>query len=160
KKTLRVEKARQGPNLFTREEILEMVNGTLVVGREGPELVRAGLPLRAMILLGINCALGNADCGRLPLRALDLERGWLDFPRPKTGMGRRCPLWPETVDALKASLARRPEPKDPADAELVFITRFGQAWHTDTTENPVSYEVGKLLRQLGINGRARLGFYT
>jgi hypothetical protein len=43
---------------------------------------------------------------------------------------------------------------------LVFITRFGQAWHTDTTESPISYEVGKLLRRLHINGRKGLGFYT
>jgi hypothetical protein len=42
----------------------------------------------------------------------------------------------------------------------VFITRFGQAWHTDTTESPISYEFGKLLRKLGINGRQGLAFYT
>jgi integrase len=118
------------------------------------------MPMEAMILLAVNCGLGNADCGRLPRAALDLERGWLDYPRLKTGMDRRCPLWPETVRALREALARRPEPKDPADAELVFITRWGQSWHTDTTENPVSYEFGKLLRRLGMNGRKGLGFYT
>jgi integrase len=75
-------------------------------------------------------------------------------------MERRCPLWPETVEALKEALVRRPPHKDPANAGLVFITRFGQAWHTDTSESPVSYEVGKLLRKLGINGRQGLGFYT
>src|SRR5205085_12472900 len=47
-----------------------------------------------------------------------------------------------------------------ADSGLVFVTRFGQAWHTDTSESPISYEVGKLLRKLGINGREGLGFYT
>jgi integrase len=147
KKTLRLERARQGHKLFTAEEIRRLL--------ETPSV-----QLKAMILLGINAGLGNADCGRLPLRALDLERGQLDYPRPKTGMERRCPLWPETVQALKDALARRPEPKDPADAGLVFITRTGQAWHTDTTESPISYEVGKLLRRLGINGRQGLGFYT
>jgi integrase len=151
KKTLRRQKAwqqaQQGHKLFTREEIHRLLGA-------------ASVPLRAMILLGINAGLGNADCGRLPSRALDLERGWLDYPRPKTGMERRCPLWPETVAALREALARRPEPKDPADAGLVFITRFGQSWHTDTTENPISYEFGKLLRRLGINGRQGLGFYT
>jgi integrase len=147
KKTLRLEKARQGHKLFAREEIHK-------------QLEAASVPLKAMILLGINAGLGNADCGRLPRRALDLERRWLDYPRLKTGMDRRCPLWPETVEALAAALARRPEPKDPTDAGLVFITRFGQSWHTDTTENPISYEFGKLLRRLGINGRKGLGFYT
>jgi integrase len=147
KKTLRLEKARQGHKLFTAEEVRQLLGA-------------ASVPLRAMLLLGINCGLGNADCGRLPRRVLDLERGWLDYPRPKTGMERRCPLWPETVGAIREALARRPEPKDPANAGLVFITRFGQAWHTDTSENPVSYEFGKLLRKLGINSRKGLGFYT
>jgi integrase len=147
KKTLRLEKAKKGPRLFTAEEIHRLLGA-------------ASVPLRAMILLGINCGLGNADVGRLPQTALDLEAGWLDYARGKTGLPRRCPLWPQTVEALRAALARRPEPKNPADAGLVFITRFGQSWHTDTTENPVSYEFGKLLRKLGINGRGGLGFYA
>jgi hypothetical protein len=41
--------------------------------------------LRAMILLGINCGLGNSDCAGLSHSHLDLERGWLDYPRVKTG---------------------------------------------------------------------------
>jgi integrase len=147
KKTLRLEKARQGQKLFTAEEIRQLLEA-------------ASVQLRAMILLGINGGLGNAARGRLSTQALDLERGWLDYPRPKTGMPRRFPLWPETVGALKDALACRREPKDPADAGLVFITRTGQAWHTDTTESPISSEVGKLVRRLDINGRKGLGFYT
>jgi integrase len=147
KKTLRLEKAKHGHKLFTRHEVHRL-------------LAAASVPLRAMIMLGINAGLGNADCGRLPQRALDLERGWLDYPRPKTGMDRRCPLWPETVEAVREALANRPTPKNPTDDGLVFITRFGQSWHTDTTESPISYQFGKLLRRLGINGRGGLGFYT
>src|SRR5205823_3745962 len=101
KKVLRLHRVRQGPKLFTAAEVRALANGALVVGAEGPELVQAGPALRAMILLGINCGLGNADCGRLTVQALDLERGWLDFPRPKTGLPRRCPLWPETVEAIE-----------------------------------------------------------
>jgi integrase len=147
KKTLRVEKARKGHKLFTPGEIHRLLEA-------------ASVQLRAMILLGINAGLGNADCGRLTVQALDLERGWLDYPREKTGMPRRCPLWPETVQAVRDALAGRREPRDPTDAGLVFVTRTGQAWHTDTTESPISYEVGKLLRKLHINGRTGLGFYT
>src|SRR5262249_36888381 len=120
----------------------------------------AGTPLKAMLLLGINCGFGNADCGNLPLTALDLERGWIDFPRPKTGIARRCPLWPETVAALREALARRPEPKKPEDAGLAFVTKYGLRWAKDTSTNPVSQETGKLLKALGINGRKGLGFYT
>ena len=147
KKTLRLEKARQGVKLFTADEIRRLLGA-------------ASTQLRAMILLAINCGLGNADCGRLSERALDLARGWLDFPRPKTGMPRRCPLWPETVEAVREALARRREPKDPADAGLVFVTKYGLAWAKDTATNPVTQETGKLLRELGINGRKGLGFYT
>jgi integrase len=75
-------------------------------------------------------------------------------------MPRRCYLWPETVAAIEEALAHRREPKNPTDADLVFVTRTGQSWHTDTTESPISYEVGKLLRRLRINGRKGLGFYT
>ena len=41
--------------------------------------------MRAMILLGINGGFGNADCGTLPLTAVDLERGLIDYPRPPRG---------------------------------------------------------------------------
>ncbi len=64
--------------------------------------------LKAMILLGINCGLGNHGCGALPIAALDLDGGWLDFPRPKTGEPRRCPLWSETIQALRESLSMQP----------------------------------------------------
>jgi len=39
----------------------------------------ADQPLKAMILLGINCGFGNHDCGSLPQRALDLKAGWVSF---------------------------------------------------------------------------------
>lgn len=153
KKALRKQRQQGGRKLFTAEEIRRLIGLSPWAPAAPPQLV-------AMILLGINAGLGNADCGRLPKSALDMDNGWLEFPRVKTGIERRIPLWPETVAAIREAIAQRPEPKDPADAELVFITRFGQAWHTDTTESPISYEMGKLLRRLHINGRRRLGFYS
>jgi integrase len=65
--------------------------------------------LRAMILLGVNAALGNTDCASFPVSALDLKAGWLDYPRPKTGIERRIYLWPETIEALQAVIAKRPK---------------------------------------------------
>jgi integrase len=120
----------------------------------------AGLPLKAMLLLGINAAFGNSDCGNLPQSAVNPDAGMIDFPRPKTGIARRCPLWPETVAALREALAKRPEPKKEEHAGLVFVTRCGDSWHTGTTDGPLSRETSKLLRKLGINGRKRIGFYT
>jgi integrase len=147
KKTIRLHRAEAGPKLFTAEEIRRMLD-------------EAGAPLKAMILLGINCGYGNADCGNLPLAAVDLDAAVIDFPRPKTGINRRCPLWPETVEALRESLAKRPEPRNAEHAGLFFITKYGLAWAKDTPDSPVAKETAKLLHKLGINGRKGLGFYT
>jgi integrase len=160
KKVLRMHRAKQGPKLFTAAEVRALALGALVVGKDGPELVQAGPQVRAMVLLGINAGLGNADCGNLPLSAVDLEAGMIDFPRPRTGLARRCPLWPETVEAVREALARRPQPKDPDDDGLVFITKYGQAWAKTDNAGPLTQRFGKLLKALGINGRKRLGFYT
>jgi integrase len=147
KETLRLHKAKQGPKRFAAEEVHSL-------------LAAAGPVMKAMLLLGINAGFGNADCGNLPRAAVDLEHAIIDYPRPKKGIPRRCPLWPETVEALKEALARRPEPKNPQHAGLVFVTQRGRSWAKDTNDCPVAKETAKLLKQRGINGRQGLGFYT
>jgi integrase len=133
--------------LFTAEEVRRLIDA-------------ADGPMKAMLLLGINCGFGNSDVGNLPLAALDLDGVWVTFPRPKTAAPRRCSLWPETVQALRDALAKRPTPKSDEDAQLVFITKYGLSWSKDTSDNPVSKEVSKLLKALHINGRNGLGYYT
>ena len=147
-KTLRVERARRGPKLFTADEIRRLIDA-------------AGTPLKAMLLLAINCGYGNNDCGTLPLSAVDLDRGWIDYARPKTGMPRRCPLWPRTVQAMRDALAVRPQTNDEADAGLFFVTTHGLAWARDTTtHNPVTKETARLLKALRHHRPQGLGFYT
>lgn len=147
KKVLRLNRAEAGVKLFTAKEIRCLIDA-------------AGSAMRAMIFLGINAGFGNADCGAMPLSVVDLDAGIIDFPRPKTGIARRCPLWPETIAALRAALDKRHEPKSEEDAGFFFITKYGYGWSKDTSTNPVSQEMGKLLRALKINGRKGLGFYT
>jgi integrase len=147
KKVLRVHRAEQGANLFTATEVRRLIDA-------------AGPSMRAMILLGINCGFGNADCGYLPLSAVDLDGAMIDYPRPKTGIARRCPLWPETVAAIRTVLEKKPAAKDVEDAGLVFLTHRGGSWAKDEYTSPMVLEMRKLLNKLGINGRKRIGFYT
>jgi integrase len=164
RRKLRLARAARGPRMFEADELRRMI-------------AAAGVPLKAMILLGVNCGFGNADVGTLPLSALNLDSGsdFLSYPRPKTGIERRCPLWPETVAALRAALAQRPTPKDPRDAGLAFITKYGGPWHKTADlalletnpkkagaaarDNPVSKELAKLLKSLGLHRPGR-NFYA
>jgi integrase len=158
KSVLRKHRATNGHRMFQAAEIRAMFDS-------------AGTSLKAMILLGINCGFGNHDCASLPLSAVDLDAGWISFPRPKTGVERRCPLWPETLTALKAAIAERPAPKNADDGEIVFVTRWGARWVRTiagevTEEGPqftpidsVGLEFGKRLRELKMK-RDRLGFYA
>jgi integrase len=112
-----------------------------------------------MILLAINGGFGNSDCEQLPIAAVNLDTGWVRFPRPKTEVPRAFPLWPETVEALKASLAKRPSPKSEADAGLFFITKYGQSWHKAKERGPVVLQFRRLLDDLGLHKPGR-GFYS
>jgi len=90
------------------------------------EMLKHSRPtMRAMILLGINCGFGNNDLATLRWSAVDLDNGWVEHARPKTGADRRCPLWPETIAALEMVRDHRPDPRSKADADRVFLTQNG-----------------------------------
>ncbi len=112
KRESRIAKAKRVDNLFAAEQIHELLD-------------RADDSYRAMILLGINCGVGNTDISQLTRSMLDYDSGWLDYPRPKTGVERRMPLWPETVTALKRVLNARPTPSTKKLSDRVFLTRTG-----------------------------------
>ncbi len=103
---------------------------------------------KVMILLGINCGFGNNDIATLPLTAIDLDLGWVEHPRPKTGADRRCPLWPETIEALREVVAKRQTPKDDADKNLVFITIYGNRWVRLTKNSGWTDSITVLMREL------------
>lgn len=111
-------------------------------------LAVAGTKLKAMILLGVNCGFGNTDCTRLITGKLDLDHGWADFARTKNGVRRRNPLWPETIDALRAALNTRKSPKDAEYSKRVFITKGGQPFHA----YHVTHEFEKLAVAAGMTG--------
>jgi integrase len=159
KKALREERNKKGERILEPAELRRLID-------------EAGQPMKAMILLALNCGFGNNDVGLLPLAAIDLDKSWVTFPRPKTAIKRRCPLWPETVSALREWLAVRPAPKDDAHAEFIFVTKYGGIWAKQptmpkdnksvakrTTDNPVAKEMRKLLDKLGLY-REGISFYS
>ena len=157
KKTIRKGRIEAGIRLFESDELRKILSACDPV-------------MRALVLLGANCGFGNTDVANLPQSAVDLDEGWIEFPRPKTAIERRCPIWPETVEALRVAIPQRPEPKDKDDADCCFLTKRGNRWagmvETEgdkprmVKRDNVTVRFGKLLRKLNINGRPGLGFYT
>jgi integrase len=147
RKVIRIARGKAGPPMFEAAELRAIIDA-------------AKQPMKAMILLGINCGFGNSDIANLPVKALNLQSGWARFRRPTTGVDRRCPLWPETTAAVQEAIANRPTPKNDNDAGLAFITKYGQGWTgSTTTARPLSAEFRKLLTKLGLH-RNGLGFYA
>ncbi len=148
RKALRVAKNLRPRRMFEAVELQQIVNA-------------ADQPLKAMIWLGIICGFGQTDIARLPRAALNLESGWLNFPRPKTAVERRCPLWQETITALKS--LKRPDAKEECDAGLVFLTKYGAPFvrinDNGTVIDAVGLEFGKLLRELKLK-RMGVNFYA
>jgi integrase len=145
-RTMRLAKAAKPVRLFKAEEIVRLVD-------------KAPRQIKAATLLGINCAMGNHDIAEMPITAIDLEKAILCYPRPKTGIERRCPLWPETVGAIREVLAHRKEPKNTEDAGLLFITKYGQRYVRGLASDGIGQEFGKLLKALGIQ-RKGVRFYA
>jgi integrase len=174
-KALRKSRNAAGRRMFEATElrrILDAMNGRPieVQGKDKPVIRKADPVLKAMVLLGLNCGFGNTDVSTLPLSALDLDKGWVDFPRPKTEIERRIPLWPETVEAIRAAIAARRTPAGREYSDLCFVTRSGMPFVRvqQQTKNPekiqpldaLTQKFSKVLHLLKIDGRRGLGFYT
>jgi len=134
---LRRHRAARGAMMFEAAEIRSMLDA-------------AAEHLRTMILLGVNCGLGPADAARLPVHTIDLQSGWLDFPRPKTGIPRRAKLWPETVAGIRKAFDARPV-RLHRDAEtLVFVEPDGRPWVRRRDAERLSREFRQMLQALGL----------
>ncbi len=152
-----------------KEKVAKKESRILTADQVQALLAGATVHLRAMIMLGINCGFGNNDCATLAFSALDLEGGWHNHARPKTGVPRRGKLWPETVTAIREAIAKRRTPKDRANADLVFITKAGEPyvrWKTRGDTDPsksrwrdaIALASRALFKKLGINHGA--SFYS
>ena len=164
-KMLRKARNAAGVRMFEADEIKRMLDAADPI-------------LKAMILLACNGGLGNSDIASLPQSSINFQGGWLDYPRPKTEIPRRIPLWAETVEALREAIAIRPKAKEQSDGDLCFLTKYGKRWvrvresvkKAPNNENQqakdqkrytpldaLGQRFAKLLKELDINGER--GFY-
>lgn len=150
RKGKREHRQKYGDRMFEAEEILQILS-------------EAKQPLRAMVLLAINCGMGQSDLANLPLSSVDLEAGLIDFPRPKTEADRICPLWEETVQSIREWIPQRPKSNKRDDRDLLFVTRFGNKFvKTGKGGVPidgVGQEFSKLLKELKLERPGR-AFYA
>lgn len=123
--------------MFTPSEIKQLIGG-------------ASPQVAAQIWLGINAGLGATDLARL--RFDHIEGEWMNLPRSKTGIMRRCWLWPETRQAIQEAIEARTEPKDPALRDVILITKYGRDWSHQGT---LSSEFAKLAKRVGIVGKGK-----
>ncbi len=150
RKTLRQVRAAKGSRMFEAAELRTILDA-------------AKQPMRAMILLGANCGFGQTDIANMPISAIDLERGWVDYPRPKTGIDRRCPLWGETVNAIREAIQSRPKPITAEESGLAFLTCQGRKWvrlnENETATDYLTVEFSKMLKKLKLK-RPGVSFYA
>ncbi|GAB5404290.1 MAG: hypothetical protein Aurels2KO_25210 [Aureliella sp.] len=137
KKSLRKEKETKPKRVFERWELRKLYQ-------------EASPAMKCFILLALNGGMGNSDIGQLEHR--HLVDGWIDYPRPKTLVERRFPMWPETIAALEES-------KTACSTQYVFLTKYGQPWHRDKTDGPLSAEFRKLCDTCDVHQPGR-GFYS
>ena len=158
-KSQRLARAAKGTRMFEAHEVRKL-------------LEKADPVVKTWILLGVNCGHGQADLASLPISALDLKNGWIDYGRQKTGVPRRCPLWPETVKALKVAIDTRPDAQAAQDKGFAFLTANGCRLVRDApAKDEKKREAGvtthmdtvlprftRLLKLVGLNGGR--GFYA
>ena len=136
--------------IFTHEEI----NTLLAV---------ADTKMKAMVWLGLNCGFGCTDCSELQWKHFDLVNGRVVFPRGKTGVPRDLPLWPETIDALKAVSKK---------GKLVFYTAKGNPFVRSVLKidakgnekyspiNSIATKFARMIKRAGLDVPKGTGFYT
>lgn len=149
-----------GKNLFTKDELIRVLD-------------KGNHFLKAATLLGINGGFGNTDCATLPISTINLDKGIIEYDRPKTGVQRVVPLWPETVEAIRIVLNdQHPRPENEIAERLVFLTPRGkpiirQIIHAElegkitkiSNSDYLNVVFGDLLEELKIH-RLGIGFYT
>lgn len=146
KDVLRRHRQSSPPKMFEASEIAAMIDA-------------AGIHAKAWILLGINCAFIQRDVSDLTIGAVHLNEAVIDFPRAKTAIERRVPLWPETVKAMQDSLNNPWFPRSMNNGDRFFLSRQGNILVRDhgsaTRSDTVHDNLRRLQRKLDIKQSKR-----
>jgi integrase len=107
----RKHEAATGDRSLTREEVVSLLKG-------------ADTAMRVCVLLGLQCGFSNVECALLERSSI--KDGWVVMPRIKTSVPRRIPLWPETINAIKTSIA-----EGPTDGKFVIYRKSGMPFKSN-----------------------------
>ena len=112
-----------GKKLFTPKDIHSLLD-------------ESGVNMRAMILLGINCGFQNSDVERVPTDTIAeaINSSWIEYPREKTEMERRCPLWEETLVAIKEASRVRRKRKKSSSPRFFFLRADGTGYSGENND--------------------------
>ena len=113
-------------------------------------LAIADKQMKAIILTAIGAGLLSVDIAHLRFEHVDLDTGMVNYPRRKTEIARRFVLWPEARQAIREWLEIRPEPHNAELSGNIFLTSFGNIWHSEEHRgNPLGRQFKKLLKTAG-----------
>jgi hypothetical protein len=100
-------------------------------------------PVRCMVLLGLNCALGAMDMAAL--RPEHVRGEWCQLPRPKTGAPRKAWLWPITRENLMLPLGPHHSIRDKLHNALVEAGVDVTVYSLRHTAIDIASQVGDVL---------------
>lgn len=106
----------------------------------GALLDYADTRMKAVLLLGLNCAMHSGEIGKTLKADIDLKARTLEGKRSKTHQRRAAWLWKRTANAIKAYQAEHPH-----QSETLFVSRTGKAL------------TGESIRQLFVTLRNKAG---
>ena len=126
--------------------------------------------MKALVLLALNSGMGNTDLALMSFGVLDLDKAFIDYPRPKTGVERLIP--PLAGDGAGRARGHQDETHPSIRHEnIVFITQKGTLWarYDDEGEDgkrrrgvpvsPLTQAYRRLMERTGTRRKHR-GFYS
>ena len=135
------------PRPISREDCLKLLAAIDATTNQ----LQARQRLRACVLLALNGGYGPAELAQLRCESVDLTKAVIRQPRGKTGVEHVVPLWPETVDALRAIW--------PEGRQYLFQTRDGRSLAYATASSNHS-PIGLQFRRLAATAGVKASFYS